>query len=73
MYDIAGQVAAWLDRGSAVHVAQVVATRGFSSSDPGAALAWTDDGARVGALLPGHRRAARRLGARPTGGWPRSP
>ncbi len=53
MYDIAGQVAAWLDRGSAVHVAQVVATRGFSSSDPGAAFAWTDDGARAGALLPG--------------------
>lgn len=53
MYDIAGQVAEWLESGSAVHVAQVVATRGFSSSDPGAALAWTDEGASVGELLPG--------------------
>ncbi len=53
MYDIAGKVAAWLDRGSTVHVAQVVATRGFSSSDPGAAYAWTDDGERIGELLPG--------------------
>ena len=53
MYDIADQVAAWLDRGVAVRVAQVVATRGFSSNDPGAAYAWTDDDARVGELLPG--------------------
>jgi xanthine dehydrogenase accessory factor len=53
MYDIAGRVAAWLDRGAMVHVAQVVASRGFSSNDPGAAFAWTDDGARTGGLLPG--------------------
>ncbi|HEY2298488.1 MAG TPA: XdhC family protein [Jatrophihabitans sp.] len=52
MYDIAGQVAQWLAGGQAVHVAQVVATQGFSSRDPAAALAWTDDGRHFGALLP---------------------
>lgn len=52
MYDIAEQVSRWLADGRPVHVAQVVATRGFSSRDPGAALAWTDDGERAGALVP---------------------
>lgn len=52
MYDIAGQVARWLAEGRSVHVAQLVDTRGFSSRDPSAALAWTD-GAGVGALPGG--------------------
>src|SRR6478736_597842 len=52
MYDIAGEVAQWLAAGDAVHVAQIVATQGFSSREPAAALAWTDDGRRCGALLP---------------------
>jgi xanthine dehydrogenase accessory factor len=52
MYDIAEQVARWLAEGRSVRVAQVVATRGFSSRDPAAALAWTD-GAEVGVLVPG--------------------
>lgn len=53
MYDIAAQVTRWLDANKSVHVAQIVATRGFSSSDPSAALAWTDDGEVAGSLLPG--------------------
>lgn len=53
MYDIASQVVTWLADGRPAHVAHVVATAGFSSRDPGATLAWTDDGERVGALLPG--------------------
>jgi xanthine dehydrogenase accessory factor len=53
MYEIAAQVAHWLDEQKSVHVAQVVATRGFSSRDPSAALAWTDDGLVIGALFPG--------------------
>lgn len=53
MYDICGQVTSWLADGISAHVAQVVATRGFSSRDPGAAIAWTDDGTRVGTLVPG--------------------
>lgn len=52
MYDIAEQVAGWLAEGRAAHVAQVVATRGFSSRDPGAAFAWTEDGGTAGSLLP---------------------
>ncbi len=52
MYDIAAQIQSWLDGGHSVRIAQIVATRGFSSHEPGAALAWTDGGA-VGALLPG--------------------
>src|SRR5664279_3735344 len=52
MYYIAQQVQEWLDADRAVHVAQVVATRGFSTRDPAMALAWTSDAA-VGALLPG--------------------
>ena len=53
MYEIAEQVARWLADGRTAHVAQVVATAGFSSHDPSAALAWTDDGEAVGALFPG--------------------
>jgi xanthine dehydrogenase accessory factor len=53
MYDISGRVSGWLADGVPVHVAQVVATEGFSARDPGAALAWTDTGERVGALVPG--------------------
>ncbi|HEY2273455.1 MAG TPA: XdhC family protein [Jatrophihabitantaceae bacterium] len=53
MYSVASQVARWLDAGSNVHVAQIVETRGFSSRDPAAALAWTGDGEIVGALFPG--------------------
>lgn len=53
MYEIAEQVSGWLAQGRAAHVAQIVATRGFSSRDPGAALAWTDDGATAGTLPAG--------------------
>jgi xanthine dehydrogenase accessory factor len=52
MYEIATPVARWLADGRTVHVAQIVATRGFSSREPGAALAWTDTGERTGGLLP---------------------
>jgi xanthine dehydrogenase accessory factor len=60
MYDIAEDVARWLDAGKPVLVAQLVETQGFSSRDPAAALAWTD-GASVGAL-PGIEPSA--LGGR---------
>jgi xanthine dehydrogenase accessory factor len=53
MYDIAADIARWLAEDRTVHIAQVVATRGFSSRDPGAAFAWTDAGDRAGALFPG--------------------
>jgi xanthine dehydrogenase accessory factor len=43
VYDIAEQVGAWLDDGREVGVATVIATRGFSSRDPGAAMAWTGE------------------------------
>ena len=46
MYEIAEQVRQWLDAGEDVTVAQVVATRGFSSRDPAAAAAWTAVGVR---------------------------
>ncbi len=52
MYDIAAHVARWLADGRTVHTAQVVATRGFSSTDPAAALAWTENGESVGGLFP---------------------
>jgi xanthine dehydrogenase accessory factor len=52
MYEIAEQVEQWLAAGRQVHLAQVVATQGFSSRDPGAVLAWTDDGQTAGALFP---------------------
>lgn len=51
MYEIAAQVQAWLADGRPVQVAQVVATKGFSSRDPGAALAWSDSD-WAGGLLP---------------------
>lgn len=51
MYEIADQVRRWLADGHDVRVAQVVATRGFSSRSPAAALAWTDTDS-VGGLLP---------------------
>jgi xanthine dehydrogenase accessory factor len=53
MYSVAAQVATWLDAGDSVHVAQIVETRGFSSRDPSAALAWTENGQVAGALFPG--------------------
>lgn len=53
MYDIAARVGAWLDDARRVHVAQVVAATGFSSSEPGTAFAWTDDDERAGILIPG--------------------
>ena len=53
MYDIAEQVGQWLADGRDVTVAQVVATRGFSSRDPSAAAAWTDGQPPVGAVLEG--------------------
>ena len=63
MYAIADQVRQWLDAGADVTVAQVVATRGFSSRDPAAAAAWAAD-ASVGSVLegidtekPGHVKA----------------
>ena len=52
MYEIAEQVRAWLDAGRDVGVAQVVATRGFSSRDPVAAAAWAGD-ETVGQVLEG--------------------
>lgn len=52
MYAIADQVRQWLEAGEDVTVAQVVATRGFSSRDPAAAAAWTA-GESVGAVLEG--------------------
>lgn len=42
MYDIAETVLAWQAEGRDVTVAVLVATRGISSVEPGAALAWTD-------------------------------
>jgi xanthine dehydrogenase accessory factor len=53
MYDIAEHVRRWLAEGRRVQVAQVVATRGFSSREPAAGLAWTDKGESTGALFPG--------------------
>lgn len=61
MYDIAEQVQSWLGDGREVRIAQVVATRGFSSRDPAASCAWSDGevaGALggvmdIGALQPG--------------------
>ena len=53
MYDIAEQVQRWLAEGRRIQLAQVVATRGFSSRDPGAGLVWTSDGESAGALFPG--------------------
>ncbi|MGI8678122.1 MAG: XdhC family protein [Jatrophihabitans sp.] len=51
MYTIAEQVSGWLDAGFEVKIAQVVATKGFSSRDHAAALAWHDNEPPVGTLL----------------------
>jgi xanthine dehydrogenase accessory factor len=53
VYDIAEQVQTWLDEAREVLVAQVVATRGFSSGEPAAAAAWTPGAAPVGRLIEG--------------------
>jgi xanthine dehydrogenase accessory factor len=53
MYDIAAQVAEWLDDGREVSIGVVVATRGMSTTEPGAALAWTPGDPPVGRLLGG--------------------
>lgn len=58
MYEIVEQVQSWRAAGRAVRVAQVVATVGFSSRDPAAALAWTDGEAPVGGLFDGVAPAA---------------
>jgi xanthine dehydrogenase accessory factor len=51
MYEIAEQVQQWIAGGRAVMVAQVVATKGFSSREPSAALVWSE-GDSAGGLLP---------------------
>lgn len=51
MYEIAERVAQWLADERPVSVAQVVATKGFSSRDPAAAFAWSDS-ETAGGLLP---------------------
>lgn len=51
MYEVAEQVQAWVAEGRPVLIGQVVATRGFSSRDPAAALAWTGTES-VGSLMP---------------------
>lgn len=53
MYDIAMSVAACLRAGTRVDVAWAVETHGFSSRDPGEALALTPGGGRVGTVLSG--------------------
>lgn len=53
MYDIAEQVRSWLADGREVTVAQLVATRGFSSRDAGVAAAWTDGAVPVGSIVEG--------------------
>lgn len=53
MYDIAAQVREWLAAGRQVQVAQVIESRGLSSSEPAAAAAWTGNGTSAGRLLVG--------------------
>lgn len=53
MYEIAAQIGSWLEDGRDVTVAQVVATRGFSSRKPAAAAAWTAGVPAVGSLVEG--------------------
>lgn len=53
MYEIAGQVQRWLGEGRDVLVAQIVETKGFSSRDQAAALAWTAGEPTIGALIDG--------------------
>ena len=50
MYEISEQVRAWLAEGRDVTVAQVVETRGFAGSEPGAAAAWVAGEPAVGNL-----------------------
>jgi xanthine dehydrogenase accessory factor len=61
VYDIAARVREWLDDGREVDVATVIATRGFSSRTPGAAIAWSGSesvGGLDAALAPSAIRAA---------------
>lgn len=51
MYEIAAQIGSWLEDGRDVTVAQVVATRGFSSRNPAAAAAWTAGEPAIGGLV----------------------
>lgn len=53
MYEIAEQVREWSSEGREVRLAQIVASRGFSSRDHGATLAWTAGADPVGSLLDG--------------------
>ncbi|MEO9139769.1 MAG: XdhC family protein [Jatrophihabitans sp.] len=53
MYEIAEQVREWSSAGREVRLAQIVASRGFSSRDHGATLAWTEGAEPVGSLLDG--------------------
>jgi xanthine dehydrogenase accessory factor len=53
VYEIAQQVQDWLAQGRDVTVATVVATRGFSSREPGSAAAWTAGEEPVGRLIEG--------------------
>jgi xanthine dehydrogenase accessory factor len=51
MYEIAAAVRGWLDEGRPVTLARLIDTRGFSSTDPAASVAFTPDEELVGALL----------------------
>ena len=51
VYDIAPHVTGWLAAGRDVHVATVVATRGFSSQTPAASSAWTEGEPPIGQLV----------------------
>lgn len=53
MYAIAEQVRQWSAEGREVRLAQIMASRGFSSRDHAATLAWTDGAEPVGSLLDG--------------------
>jgi xanthine dehydrogenase accessory factor len=53
MYEIAAAVRGWLDDGRSVTLARLIDTRGFSSTDPAAAVAFTPDQPLVGRLLAG--------------------
>ena len=63
MYEIAAQIGSWLEDGRDVTVAQVVATRGFSSRNPAAAAAWTAGGAGCRRAGRGQSAPARLAGA----------
>ncbi len=53
MYDIAPRVAKWLSDGRDVWIGVLVATRGMSSADPGATMAWTPGEPPIGGLVGG--------------------